>query len=445
MAIRYVAPTFDQPTQREMNERSARQRNLFGAGRNLSRAFVRQAAIDYALQQQAAQRQMQQQPQQPMGQDLATLQQQFQQRAQAGAAERAAQAQLASQPTLQPVPENRPLGFVGGPAVVSPSVPGGGPSVDVSQRIAGEAQRMADQAAAEKMLAMLPQPKQPKPPVATMAGQTLDLTGESQSDRIAREAAARVAEQEQRNVISGRTLRGLGGMVEEYGDADTNVADEFDLAVRRDPATSDEGLDRIRRVLAFARAGGSDKMFDEGGYGVLTEESPSSGLALGVDAPVDFSSLKNRFRPSPNLKESMRLAGIAEKNYAPNKTVEELWGDFDKSEDQASWIIDYLKKEPKNNQWDRGFRASLVRIFAQHFEGPDFRDLSGGTLDLDGRTLQPPDVSNLSREEQNAFSQLQELNYYRKLRETLNRQLQKGDDGLFNQQILGDFLPLNEG
>lgn len=54
-------------------------------------------------------------------------------------------------------------------------------------------------------------------------------------------------------------------------------------------------------------------------------------------------------------------------------------------------------------------------------------------------------MDNLSSEEQNALSQLQELNYYRKLRETLNRQLQEGDDGLFDPQILGDFLPLNEG
>ena len=324
---------------------------------------------------------------------------------------------------------------------MSPSAPGGGPSVDVSQRIAGEAQRMADQAAAEKMLAMLPQPKQPKPPVATMAGQTLDLTGELQSERIAREAAERVAEQERRDLISGRTLRGVSGMVEDYGGAGTNVADEFDLAVRRDPTTSDEGLDRIRRVLAFARAGGSDKMFDEGGYGVLTEESPSSGLAIGVDEPIDFSSLKNRFRPSPDLKQSMRLAGMAAKDRSPNKAVEKLWDEFDNAENQAAWIIDYLKKGPKNKIWDPEFRYQLLTIFDMHFDGPSFYDLSGGTLDLDGRTLQPPNMDNLSREEQRVLSQFIGLNYNRKLRETLKRRLQEGDD------MLGDYVPLpaNQG
>lgn len=404
MAIRYVAPTFDQPTQREMNERAARQRNLFGAGRNLSRAFVRQAAIDYALQQQAAERQAGQAkqqgptpgPQQLTDQSLGALQQQFAERARADAVNKVRQ-------------QNQTAALNAGLLAAS----------NFDDQLAG--MRVSDVNTDNIGRAVNPMAGLPGAPV--MRG-----------DRLAGQ----------------RTRLGREPEVESFAGAGTrfpNYSDRF--SARPDPEAGASRMARVKEVgdLGYTRMmDQGERSFGEGGLGVVdSDPTDTSGLALGVDEPLDLSALKNRYRFSPNLKKSMRLAGIAEKNYAPNKTVEELWGDFDKAEDQASWIIDYLKKEPKNNQWDRGFRASLVRIFAQHFEGPDFRDLSGGTLDLDGRTLQPPNMDNLSSEEQNALSQLQELNYYRKLRETLNRQLQEGDDGLFDPQILGDFLPLNEG
>lgn len=56
MAIRYVAPSMFQPSEREMRQRAARQDNVFRAGRNLSSAFLRQNAIDNAMYKQAQER-----------------------------------------------------------------------------------------------------------------------------------------------------------------------------------------------------------------------------------------------------------------------------------------------------------------------------------------------------------------------------------------------------
>jgi len=56
MAIRYAAPSMFQPNEREMRQSDARRQNMFNVGRNLSRAFLRQNAIDNAMFQQNEER-----------------------------------------------------------------------------------------------------------------------------------------------------------------------------------------------------------------------------------------------------------------------------------------------------------------------------------------------------------------------------------------------------
>lgn len=137
MAIRYVAPSIYNPSERQVRRSDARQDNMYRAGRNLSRALVRQNAIDNALAQQAAGMAAQQpMSQQPMSSQAALT----------GPTD--AEREAMSQRTFLGDPlafgDAAPgvLGRASTGGVVSPSV-AGGPAVDTAERQRLEESRQA--------------------------------------------------------------------------------------------------------------------------------------------------------------------------------------------------------------------------------------------------------------------------------------------------------------
>lgn len=390
MAIRYVAPTVAQPTEYEMRQRAARQRNLFGAGRNLSRAFVRQAAIDAALAQQANERQakqgMQQQQQQPAGQSLGALQQQFAERARADAA---------SQMLRQ------------------------------------------NEAAARERLNMLPSFEDMQAGV-----QVGDIDTSNISRGVVPTAGAAAPVARGYAPVDKRFTLGRTPERENLADAPTRFPEFYRQFVGRlDPEVADARMARIAAVrgLGYNRLmDQTQRSFGPGGYGVTASDPPSDPFdfrfgVLGVDEPVDFSALNNRYRPSPDMRSALRLAAI-EAGMAPKekKKLEQLKESLYSSPDRGDFITKYLDKKPDGTEADAMFRRFIIDELQNEIvlrtEG-----LGSPVFDMSGLMSDPARVRDMSPEEFPIMGKL-----YEQLRQRV-RDERAANEMFFDEEDFGLF------
>ena len=414
MAIRYVAPTIEQPTEYEMRQRAARQRNLFGAGRNLSRAFVRQAAIDAALAQQANERrtQQQQQAQQPATPSMQDMQSQFQQRTQGDAARRAAEQQIQAQ-NIATAESNRQ-------ALRSGLLP---------SYLKVMATDTPDLSAVERAAS------------APIPAGNVNQAG----------AAAPVARGYA--PVDKRFTLGRTPERENLADAPTRFPEFYRQFVGRlDPEVADARMARIAAVrgLGYNRLmDQTQRSFGPGGYGVTASDPPSDPFdfrfgVLGVDEPVDFSALNNRYRPSPDMRSALRLAAI-EAGMAPKekKKLEQLKESLDATVDRNDFITKYLQKKPDGTEADAIFRRMIIDEVANEVvlrsEG-----LGSPVFDMSGLMSDPAMMRTMTAEELPIMGRL-----YEQLKQRV-RDERAADEMFFDEEDFGLFsgrqaLPAGSG
>jgi len=415
MAIRYVAPTIDQPSQEDMRQSYARQQNVFNAGRNLTRALVRQNAIDNALyqQRQAVEGQQPAQVTQPtMGSSLEELQRQFADRT-GNAAHRAAQQQIQAQ-DMETLESNRQ-------AMRSGLLPG------YLRTVATELPDLSG--------------------VEAIADRPLPAGSVYQAGAVAPVMRGDVSEGQRRGKAARMALGGsattrpndqFGAITESFAGAPTNVYTDHYYSGDREA--------NARRIAAvLAKDPSRMTAFGPGGRAVVVDSdeeladredffSPTYRFnkdplyALGtLEQPMILgtteSNLPERVRFSPNL------AGILDAPDKPVKTTDKLFDELAQADDKAEWVRNYLSKNSGKNPADQEFRAALSEILAT--EG--MYDLESGGLDLQGVT----DSSSLSGLTAKEKSQILGQNRQRLLEESLAELLQfDGTDyGLFTQRL----------